>query len=559
MDAHNRQSKRESRWSSWVLTALCGGTSLFAVHCGFSDVTPPDGGTGGTANNNPTGNMTSNTTSPMGGNNPGGGGVGQPGAGNAPIAGSTPGAGSGPVAGAGGGGPQPAGTFKNYEYTGTWPNAPMEIAAVSAGLTFTKIQVHDRFLAESCSIADYNEDGMPDVSAGRRWYQGPDFKTEHIFRGGHDDLPRAGDSPEIDTGVSDDWSDFPFDVDGDGHTDIINIANCDVLESKNPSPQPAPQPKASAYWYKNPGGAMAGTAMWAGTVIHNDVRLEQHGLVDVDGDGFPEIYGACKGCAPAETKGYYQANKAMPTAGWTFHAVTQHYEFPFGGTGWLHGLGFGDVTGDGKPDLLERGGAWVDVQAAQPNTTKCPGAGCGWIAQNLYDGDQAGNRGPSHMYAADVDGDGDGDIIAADWAHGWGLAWYEQTAPYMFTKRQFMGTNSQADITKYGPVYFSEPHALQVVDMNADGVPDIVTGKMRFAHPISYGDPDPMGKPLLVVFEGKRNTPSAANGGSVTFVPHVIDEAVGVGRQLAVGHINTDGKMDICIASKLGLYVFLGQ
>jgi hypothetical protein len=34
---------------------------------------------------------------------------------------------------------------------------------------------------------------------------------------------------------------------------------------------------------------------------------------------------------------------------------------------------------------------------------------------------------------------------------------------------------------------------------------------------------------------------------------------VGVGRQLAVGHINTDGIPDICIASKVGLAVFLGK
>ena len=33
----------------------------------------------------------------------------------------------------------------------------------------------------------------------------------------------------------------------------------------------------------------------------------------------------------------------------------------------------------------------------------------------------------------------------------------------------------------------------------------------------------------------------------------------GVGHQIAVGHANTDGIPDLCIASKLGTYVFLGQ
>jgi hypothetical protein len=41
--------------------------------------------------------------------------------------------------------------------------------------------------------------------------------------------------------------------------------------------------------------------------------------------------------------------------------------------------------------------------------------------------------------------------------------------------------------------------------------------------------------------------------------PHLVDMEVGVGRKLSVGHVNKDGIMDICIASKIGLYVFLGQ
>jgi hypothetical protein len=161
------------------------------------------------------------------------------------------------------------------------------------------------------------------------------------------------------------------------------------------------------------------------------------------------------------------------------------------------------------------------------------------------------------MYSGDFDGDGDADIFSADWAHGWGLAWYEQTAGMKFVKHMIIASNSAADLAKYGPVIFSEPHAAQVVDMDGDGVPDIITGKMRFAHPINVGDPDPLGAPVLYVFKGVRDMPGVS--GMMHFEPKLVDNVFGVGRQIAIGQVNTDGILDICVASKLGLAVFLGQ
>jgi hypothetical protein len=261
----------------------------------------------------------------------------------------------------------------------------------------------------------------------------------------------------------------------------------------------------------------------------------------------PEFYGACK--SSNQTKGYYQQTDwTHPTAAWTFKPVTGMVTFPFGGTGWMHGMGFGDVNGDGKTDLLERSGAWLQIGAGSWNATVCPATGCGMIAVNLYDGltDAVGNKGGSHMFAADFDGDGDADIFSADWAHGFGLAWYEQTAGQTFVKHQITAT-----------VTFSEPHAVEVVDMDGDGVPDIVTGKTHFAHPLAQNDPDPNGTPYVVIFKGVRDTPGVS--GAMHFELHVVDSVVGVGWQIGVGHLNTDGIMDFCVASKLGIYAFIGQ
>jgi len=583
--------RRTGTWSRFLIVlACCSGAGIVSIACGFSGTTTGDGAAGASTTTGAGPSSTAGTATGTSGASSTTGGAGTVQGGSGTTAGSTGAtAGSGTGGSGGGSGPVINGDAPNYELSGTWPSAPIAFPTAPGKLKYTRQVIHSQFLAESCSIADYNGDGNPDVSAGRIWYEGPAFTVQHPFRDGHGVLPSAGEGPEIDTGVSDDWSDFPLDVNHDGWTDIINIAQCDVDEvAKTANKVGTVQKHATAYWYENPKLAgQAGNPNWTAHLINQDVRLEQHGLIDMNGDGFPEIYGACKNCMPPTTKGFYQGDPANPNAQWIFKSVTAPFTFPFGGLGWMHGEGGGDVNGDGKPDLLERSGAWLQQPDGSfnqiPCTAKNTPAGCGYVKQNFYDGlqDDAGNKGASHMYAVDMDKDGIADVVAADWAHGEGLFWYKQDANGKFTKYQFMGGTSGADKTKWGAA-FSEPHALQVVDMDGDGRLDVVTGKMRFAHPHGYGDPDGDGIPYLYVFKNVA-TPDAKTGAPITLQPVLIDPAVdpfppgtagnpptitgiatpdkgmGVGRQLAVGHINKDGIVDICIASKVGLAVFIGQ
>jgi len=581
---------RSSKTRSALLTSLlCGVASISYFDCGFDNsngggtaAAGGSAGTGQTGSGSGQGGATSSAS------------TGTPGTpattattATTGSAGSTGTGGSGGSGMGGAAGAPMTTTFKNYEVTGTFPNLPTAVVQKPGTLKYTKVVIHSQFLAESCSIADYNNDGIPDVSSGRIWYEGPPpFTKSHPFRSGHGVLPSLGDGPEINTGVSDDWADYPFDMDGDGWTDIINIAQCDVNEITDTNPKIGTvQVHATAVWYKNPGAAgQAGDPMWASHLMNSDVRLEQHGLVDMNGDGYPEIYGACKTCNPPTTKGYYQGDPKNPNAQWTFHSVTTAYTFPFGGLGWMHGEGAGDVNGDGLPDLLERGGVWLQQPGGQWNAIVCTGknvpAGCGWIKEKtpllpvgLYDGlaDAVGNKGASHMYGVDMDGDGLTDIVAADWAHGVGLFWYKQGPDFKFTKYQFMGdsqVDNSADVTKWG-AGFTEPHSLQVFDMDGDGRPDVITGKMRFAHPHGYGDPDSDSTPYLYVFKNVAQ-PDTRTGAPITLQPVLVDPltpgaigtpagGMGVGRQLAIGHVDTNGIMDICVATKLGLAVFLGQ
>jgi hypothetical protein len=602
-------------------SVACCAFALASVGCGFGNnggVTPGSAGSSGSAGSGSgsagagsgsAGAGTSGDTAGTSGSSAGAGG------GSTGSAGSTGGAGSGTggatsTGGAtGSAGAGPVLNWKNYEVTASFPKLTAAIAQKPGKLTYTKVVIQNQFLAESCSIADYNGDGVPDVSAGRIWYEGPDFKTQHPFRDGHGALPTAGQPIELNTGVSDDWADYPFDMDGDGDTDIINIAQCDVPEANPPTgPTGGPnnnppaagtpakigtvQVHATAVWYENPGkAAQAGDPKWVSHLMNSDVRMEQHEIVDMNGDGYPEILGACRDCGMGDTKGYYQGDPTKPTALWNYHQVTGHFTFPFGNLGWMHGIGAGDINGDGLPDWTDRTGAYLQQPGGTWNLTPCTGkntpAGCGWIQQKstmlpvgfsqLGLNDGVGNIGPSHMWMVDMDMDGCTDVVAADWAHGsQGLWWYQQGKDaggcnWSFTRWQFMGDSQHdkpADVTKWG-AGFTEPHAFNVYDMDGDGRPDVIGGKMRFAHPYDQNDPDPDGTPYLYVFHNiAAKDPNS--GAPITLKPILVDgdptakegttdAGMGVGRQFAVGHVNTDGIMDICVSTKLGLAVFLGQ
>jgi hypothetical protein len=394
-------------------------------------------------------------------------------------------------------------------------------------LTFQKIIVNERFLAESAAIGDFNKDGNPDITSGRRWYEGPTFTVEHPFRGGHEELPPE----EPDDGVSDDWADFVLDVNADGWDDIIVIASPDTTSALTDDPIT----DGSGYWFENPG--LTPSETWAKHLVNDDLRMEQRQLVDITGDGFPEILG---GQLASKKKGYYQADATDKTLPWMFHPITREYDF-YGG-GWIHGIGAGDVDGDGKLDLLERSGAWLQREGTE------------WEFYNVgfnYNDELGtqGNLGGAHMFAYDIDGDDDADVISGLHSHGWGFAWFEQTAPGTFTKHMIFDSPEQAAM--YQGVAFSQLHAMALADMDGDGLQDVVTGKGFYVHPPVFNDPDYDGTPFVYVFKLVRDAMGAH------FQPIVVDELTGTGRHLTVGHLDNNGTLDFVIGGKKGLFVYL--
>ncbi|MGH7129748.1 MAG: DUF7133 domain-containing protein, partial [Planctomycetaceae bacterium] len=106
---------------------------------------------------------------------------------------------------------------------------------------------------------------------------------------------------------------------------------------------------------------------------------------------------------------------------------------------------------------------------------------------------------------------------------------------------------------RYG-VAFSQLHAIDLVDMDGDGLKDIVTGKRWWAHG-PKGDADPNDPPVLYWFRTTRTGEQGAE--AVDFVPHQIDDASGVGTQVMATDVNFDKLPDVVVGNKKGAFVHL--
>lgn len=379
---------------------------------------------------------------------------------------------------------------------------------------FKKIQVSDQFYSEGAAIGDFNKDGKMDAAIGPFWYEGPDFTKKHQFAA-EPEMAKAYDPH----GYSQNFLMFTGDFNGDGWTDILIIGF----------------PGKETVWYENPQGK---DEPWKRHVALKVTDNESPTFGDLLGDGHPVLI-----CMSGGQMGYAKSDTSNPDKQWTWHPtspkVATYQKF-------THGLGFGDVNGDGKIDLLDKEG-WYEQPASlegDPHWKKHP-----------YD---FGRNGGSQMYVYDVNGDGLPDVIASTWAHGYGLAWFGQKkddkGEITFEKHLIMGDKPEQN--RYG-VKFSQLHAVALADMDGDGLMDIVTGKRFWAHGPT-GDVEPAAPAVLYVFRLVRGKDSAGKT-TVDFVPYLVDDNSGVGTQVTVGQVGDSSLPGIVVGNKKGGFVFVNQ
>ena len=379
-------------------------------------------------------------------------------------------------------------------------------ADTGSPITWKKTVVEGKFRAEGVAVADVNKDGKNDILVGDYWYEAPSWNSHEIRKPGNygDGLHSYSDSMAC-------WSD---DINRDGWADLIVVGF----------------PGNPAYWYENPKNK---EGHWPRHEVASSACNETPLYTDLFGDGKRVLVMGWqpKGQDNEGTMAWFTPG-SDPGQPWEMHAVSERggpskKGIP-GTQKFSHGLGVGDINGDGRNDVICINGWWEQPESAKTGSTV-------WAFHPSPLGVAAAD-----MIVYDVNGDKKADIVDSS-AHQFGIWWFEQGT----SSRDGSPLWTRHDLF---PNLVSETHALIAADINGDGLKDLITGKRYWSH--GRGEPGSDKSPLIYWFEASK-----ASDGKVTFTPREIDSDSGIGTQFTVTDFNGDGLLDVVTANKKGVFL----